>query len=98
MTELIKNKTLDDIGRLRKGFEELIRTGETEIGDLLGDSLSLQGVHALKSRHNCALMAWQALDKILKDEKGYQSALVRGRRILNEEMRSQFNFITPTQE
>ena len=32
----------------------------------LGDSLSLQGVHKLKARHNCALMTWQALDKALK--------------------------------
>ncbi|MCM3654163.1 Fe-S cluster assembly sulfur transfer protein SufU [Metabacillus litoralis] len=71
MTELIENKSLKEITSLRKAFEQLIRHGEVADGIDLGDSLSLQGVHQLKARHNCALMTWQALDKILKDEKEY---------------------------
>lgn len=71
MTELIENKSLKEIASLRKAFEQLIRHGEVADGIDLGDSLSLQGVHQLKARHNCALMTWQALDKVLKDEKEY---------------------------
>ncbi|MEJ9233086.1 SUF system NifU family Fe-S cluster assembly protein [Peribacillus butanolivorans] len=71
MTELIEKKSLKEIACLRKAFEHLIRHGEVPEGIDLGDSLSLQGVHQLKARHNCALMTWQALDKVLKDEKDY---------------------------
>lgn len=67
MTELIKYKSLDDVIEVREAFEKLIRTGETENDEMLGESISLQGVHALKARHNCALMAWQALDKALRN-------------------------------
>lgn len=71
MTELITNKTLTEITALRKAMEELIQNGTiTEEVDL-GDSWSLQGVHNLKARHNCALMTWQALDKLLSDEEDY---------------------------
>ncbi|MDM5306986.1 Fe-S cluster assembly sulfur transfer protein SufU [Peribacillus frigoritolerans] len=73
MTELIENKSLKEITSLRKAFEQLIRHGEIPDGVDLGDSLSLQGVHQLKARHNCALMTWQALDKVLKDEKEYDT-------------------------
>lgn len=65
MTELITNKSLEEITLLRNAFEKLIRLGEVPDKIDLGDSLSLQGVHKLKARHNCALMAWQALDKLL---------------------------------
>lgn len=71
MTELIENKSLKEIGSLRKAFEKFIRHGEIPDQIDLGDSLSLQGVHKLKARHNCALMTWQALDKALNDEKNY---------------------------
>jgi len=68
MTELIKGKSLEDVASLRNHAEKLIRTGETANSDL-GDWLSLEGVHKLKARHNCALMPWQAYDKMLKTLK-----------------------------
>ena len=71
MTELIENKSLKEIASLRNAFEDLISKGKAPKNIDLGDSLSLQGVHKLKARHNCALMTWQALDKALKDEKNY---------------------------
>lgn len=73
MTELIQNRTLKEIYTFRKAFEQLIVHGEVVDGVDLGDSLSLQGVHQLKARHNCALMTWQALDKILNDEEAYDT-------------------------
>ncbi|WP_416148302.1 Fe-S cluster assembly sulfur transfer protein SufU [Salipaludibacillus sp. HK11] len=73
MTELIQDKDLTFVSETRNEFEQLIRTGEQTNDDIdLGDALSLQGVHKLRARHNCALMAWQALDKILEDETSYQ--------------------------
>lgn len=65
MTELIKGKSLEEVANLRIHAEKLIRTGETAHSDL-GDWLSLEGVHKLRARHNCALMPWQAYDKMLK--------------------------------
>ncbi|USK33146.1 SUF system NifU family Fe-S cluster assembly protein [Bacillus sp. F19] len=73
MTELIQNRTLKEIYTFRKAFEQLLVHGEVVDGVDLGDSLSLQGVHQLKARHNCALMTWQALDKILNDEEAYDT-------------------------
>ncbi|MDQ6600931.1 Fe-S cluster assembly sulfur transfer protein SufU [Bacillus salipaludis] len=75
MTELIKHKSVKEISCLRTAFEQLIRHGDTTDGIDLGDCLSLRGVHQLKARHNCALMTWQALDKILKNEKEYCTPL-----------------------
>ncbi|WP_130859919.1 Fe-S cluster assembly sulfur transfer protein SufU [Gracilibacillus phocaeensis] len=71
MTELIENKSLKEIAILRDKMEDLIRHAKASGNEELGDSLSLQGVHALKARHNCALMTWQALDKALEDTAGY---------------------------
>jgi nitrogen fixation NifU-like protein len=72
MTELIMKKDLAAVATTRSEFEKLIREGE-QSNDLidLGDALSLQGVHKLRARHNCALMCWQALDKALKDTETY---------------------------
>jgi nitrogen fixation NifU-like protein len=73
MTELIKGKSLGDVSELRYEFEQLIRNGKqanTEVD--LQDAMSLEGVHKLRARHNCALMAWQALDKVLADVQGYK--------------------------
>ncbi|UHA60113.1 SUF system NifU family Fe-S cluster assembly protein [Metabacillus litoralis] len=73
MTELIQYKSIKEIALLRKAFEELIRTGKLTNDQVdLGDSVSLQGVHQFKARHNCALMPWQALDKVFKDNLEYR--------------------------
>jgi nitrogen fixation NifU-like protein len=73
MTELIKNKHLLAITELRREFEQLIRKGKQDNEQLdLGDAYSLQGVHKLRARYNCALMAWQALDKLLRDVHLYK--------------------------
>ena len=73
MTELIQNKSIREITLIRREFEGLIRTGKLTKEQIdLGDSISLQGVHQFKARHNCALMPWQALDKVFKDEAEYR--------------------------
>ncbi|MEC2072255.1 Fe-S cluster assembly sulfur transfer protein SufU [Alkalihalophilus marmarensis] len=73
MTELIKGNSIDSISKMRNEFEHLIRNGKQQDSAIdLQDAMSLEGVHKLRARHNCALMAWQALDKLLTDEVGYQ--------------------------
>ena len=49
---------------MREAMENMIRKGKEPVEDLLGDAVSLIGVHPLRARHNCALMPWQALDRI----------------------------------
>ncbi|WP_394137178.1 Fe-S cluster assembly sulfur transfer protein SufU [Cytobacillus oceanisediminis] len=75
MTELLKNKTLTEAASYRKAMENLIRRGHIPESIDLGDSMALQGVHALRARHNCALMTWQALDRVLKDHQEYTNFL-----------------------
>ncbi|WP_100407561.1 Fe-S cluster assembly sulfur transfer protein SufU [Bacillus solitudinis] len=73
MTELIKGTSLTDVSELRHEFEQLIRTGDrVNTGIDLQDAMSLKGVHKLRARHNCALMAWQALDRVLADVQQYK--------------------------
>lgn len=69
MTELIRNKDLQLVAEIRSQF---VRKGKQTNDEIdLGDALSLEGVHRLRARHNCALMAWQALDKVLLNVKPY---------------------------
>ncbi|MFC0471965.1 Fe-S cluster assembly sulfur transfer protein SufU [Halalkalibacter kiskunsagensis] len=73
MTELIQNKDMRTISIIRGEFEKLIKEGKQSNDRVdLGDALSLEGVHKLRARHNCALMAWQALDKALYDVESYK--------------------------
>ncbi|WP_245747600.1 Fe-S cluster assembly sulfur transfer protein SufU [Anaerobacillus alkalidiazotrophicus] len=65
MTELLKGTELDEVLKLREGMERMIRHGEVPFDCDLGDALALEGVHKLRARHNCALMGWQALDRVL---------------------------------
>ncbi|MFC0522947.1 Fe-S cluster assembly sulfur transfer protein SufU [Pontibacillus salicampi] len=69
MTELLKINTVKECREKREAFERLIRDGELKDDVDLGDAASLQGVHRLRARHNCALMPWQALDKWLEEQE-----------------------------
>ncbi|MCE7794483.1 SUF system NifU family Fe-S cluster assembly protein [Salipaludibacillus sp. CUR1] len=69
MTELVRGKTKKEIHEKREAMEKLIRSGERPDDSIdLGDALSLEGVHKLRARHNCALMPWQALDKAILND------------------------------
>ncbi|WP_026671940.1 Fe-S cluster assembly sulfur transfer protein SufU [Alkalihalobacterium bogoriense] len=66
MTTRLKGVTLEEAFQLREAMETMIRKGiEPESIDL-GDAIALKGVHQLKARHNCALMPWQAFDRIFQ--------------------------------
>ncbi|UCZ54205.1 SUF system NifU family Fe-S cluster assembly protein [Bacillus shivajii] len=70
MTELIRGESVEEVFKMREAMERLIRNGELPKETDLGDAVSLEGVHKLRARHNCALMPWQALDRaFLKKNK-----------------------------
>ncbi|MEB1806390.1 MAG: SUF system NifU family Fe-S cluster assembly protein [Bacillaceae bacterium] len=73
MTELLKGVSLKEAANLRQAMEALIRNGEISEEVDLGDAYALEGVHKLRARHNCALMAWQALDRAVGDEPEYEN-------------------------
>lgn len=42
---------------------------EAIYGQTVEEALSLSSVHSLRGRHNCALMGWQALSRILNQQE-----------------------------
>ncbi|WP_216831589.1 Fe-S cluster assembly sulfur transfer protein SufU [Alkalihalobacterium elongatum] len=74
MTELVKGVSLKEAVKLRQAMEAMIRNGEVSEEVDLGDAIALEGVHKLRARHNCALMAWQALDRAVGDESEYENS------------------------
>lgn len=72
MTQQIKGKKIDQIAQQRQAMEQMIRIGTWDKKIDIGDAASLEGVHQLRARHNCALMGWQALDKALDSHEKYQ--------------------------
>ncbi len=71
MTEQLKGRSLKEATQLRHAMEQMIRKGKIAEEVDLGDALSLEGVHKLRARHNCALMTWQALDRVLENHVEY---------------------------
>ncbi|WP_027955553.1 Fe-S cluster assembly sulfur transfer protein SufU [Halobacillus kuroshimensis] len=69
MTELLKNSSMEDCLNKKQAFERLIREGEMEDEVDLGDAASLEGVHKLRARHNCALMPWKAFEKWAEEQR-----------------------------
>lgn len=65
MTEQVKGKTINQAKNLIHLFKGMIKTGNSLEDESLGDAHYLIGVHKFTARHNCALMGWQALEKIL---------------------------------
>ncbi|WP_209123256.1 Fe-S cluster assembly sulfur transfer protein SufU [Alkalihalobacillus sp. BA299] len=72
MTELLKGVPLKEAAKLRQAMEAMVRNGEVSEEIDLGDAFALEGVHKLRARHNCALMAWQALDRAVGEETEYE--------------------------
>nr|WP_215144887.1 SUF system NifU family Fe-S cluster assembly protein [Exiguobacterium qingdaonense] len=68
MTKLLQNQSIDTVKELRQSMETMIRTGHIDDAFQDDEISALQGVHALRARHNCALMPWQALDRILNEQ------------------------------
>ena len=66
MTQLVKGKTTDEIGAIRKQFRDLMLGNAPAADDAqLGSLRALSGVARFPARVKCALLAWNALDTAL---------------------------------
>lgn len=65
MTDIVKNKTLDEISELFDEFQKLITTGKTEHPEKLGKLSVLAGVAEFPMRVKCATLAWHTLKEAL---------------------------------
>src|SRR4051812_4385144 len=70
MTQLIKGKSVEEIEVLRNRFRDLILGDQTAASDeRLGSLRALSGVARFPGRVKCALLAWNALENALGQEK-----------------------------
>jgi nitrogen fixation protein NifU and related proteins len=68
MTSLVKGKSVEEAKKLIQQFYTMVRQGEIEDEDALGDAVALSGVHKLKARHNCSLLGWNGLEKVISQQ------------------------------
>jgi len=72
MTELVKGKHVDEIGRLRERFRAMVMgDAEAASDETLGKARALSGVARFPARVKCALLGWSAL------ERGVNEAVAR---------------------
>ena len=62
MSDLLKNKTVDQAGVIEKEFLDLMQSKGSKTGDdeLLEDAVALAGVSKYPARIKCALLGWMA--------------------------------------
>ncbi len=63
MTLAVEGKTLEDAHRIIGEFRDMIVEGE--LNDELGDLEALSGVRKFPVRVKCAMLAWNALEKLI---------------------------------
>lgn len=68
MSELVKGKHIDTAEMYINQFLQLVQGRECDVD--LGDATILQGVSKFPARIKCATLAWKALEKGIKEEKG----------------------------
>jgi nitrogen fixation NifU-like protein len=68
MTQLVKGKSSEEIGAIRKQFRDLM-LGNASVADdsQLGSLRALSGVARFPARIKCALLAWNALESALAE-------------------------------
>jgi nitrogen fixation NifU-like protein len=67
MTQLVKGKTTEEIGALRKQFRDLMLGNAPADDGQLGSLRALSGVARFPARVKCALLAWSALESALSE-------------------------------
>ena len=68
MTQLVKGKSAEEIGAIRKQFRELMLGNAPASDDTqLGSLRALSGVARFPARVKCALLAWSALESALAE-------------------------------
>jgi nitrogen fixation protein NifU and related proteins len=79
MTDAIVGKPVDEVERLSALFTEMVKDGEAEPPEELGDLEALQGVAKFPVRVKCATLAWHTLEDALKQRES------GGREVRHEE-------------
>jgi len=68
MTQLVKGKSTEEIGAIRKQFRDLMLGNAPAADDAqLGSLRALSGVARFPARVKCALLAWNALETALAE-------------------------------
>ena len=68
MTQLVKGKSTEEIGAIRKQFRDLMLGNAPAADDTqLGSLRALSGVARFPARVKCALLAWNALESALAE-------------------------------
>ena len=68
MTELVRDRTLEEAGQLVQEFRELVRKRAEGTGLDTGRQAVLSVVRASPSRGNCAVLAWHTLEAAIRNE------------------------------
>lgn len=67
MSEAIKGLPVSDALQLAERFRAMVRGEDVEVEDL-GDLEALQGVSKFPARIKCATLAWQALERAIRND------------------------------
>ena len=71
-TMIAKDKKIEEIKDISNLIKNMIVRGSEVEDSQIQDAISLKDIHKLPARHNCALMPWQAFDKLLKVKQEQQ--------------------------
>jgi nitrogen fixation NifU-like protein len=67
MTQLVRDRTLEEVAALRRRFAQLLAGDPQAAADpALGDARALAGVARFPTRHGCAAMGWEALGEAVR--------------------------------
>ncbi|AEH54247.1 SUF system FeS assembly protein, NifU family [Heyndrickxia coagulans 2-6] len=72
MTQAVKGKTVDEALKLSRIFSEMVQGKDYEESEDLGDIEALHGVSKFPARIKCATLAWKAMEKGVRSEKGLE--------------------------
>lgn len=71
MTQIVQGKNTAEVNAIRDRFRELMLGDATAASDTrLGSLRALSGVARFPARVKCALLAWNALDRVLAERPG----------------------------
>jgi nitrogen fixation NifU-like protein len=69
MTELVRDKTLEEAAAMVQSFRELVRTSGDAEGLDTGRQAVMSVVRASPARSNCALLGWLTLEAAIRGEE-----------------------------
>lgn len=73
MSEILKNKSIDEANKIIEDFYRLIKGEEPLNPDALDEAMAFSGVKQFPARVKCATLAWKAMGALLLGEEGEQT-------------------------